>query len=259
MTIRCLALGSNRANRREIKQIFSIFDETFQLTFAEDVLDAVTQLDFHGFSAVICDTSLSASSISNLNEFLLANRFPIPILLLEKRLAPWQKDDQLKTFIAATVESPIVDTNLAGKLLIALSDLFYQGRMTGLDFLAVLQLIDLDKLTCTLTLSHPDFANHGLLFFKDGNPIDAQFGKFYAQKAIERLFSLNDLEIKMYSSCPLTHDRLKTNCSKMVMDNDQYRPDSSDTDGQAETPPHQAAIAKPTGLAGLYMKVKKEN
>lgn len=262
MTIQCLAIGTDVTNKKELDSAFQYLDDEFKISFSESVVDAISTGDFPHFDLIILDPSHDEASISTLSQFIVANGFRLPLILVDKSKADQERLIKETSLVVVTLQKPINPTDLSIKILSALRDRFYQGRMTGIDFISILQLIELDKLTSTLALSHPDYPNTGLIFFKNGNPIDAQFGGFQGEEAIEKIFSLGDVEIKMYEACPLVRDRLKTNCSKMIMDNEKFRPDTDDgakIPATNQPPKSRKKKAQVTGLAGLFVKVKKDN
>ena len=263
MSIHCLAIGADNTNRQELHRAFQVLDDEFKLSFAKNVLDAVFKLDFTLFSLVICGSSHAdpSISISNLIRFLEENRFYPPILTLDSDKVSRQRSIQENKLLAGTIQKPIIPADLAGKILNALKARFYQGEMTEIGFISALQLIELDKLTCTLAIFHPDYRNEGLVFFRDGCPIDSQFGKLQGELAIKKIFSLGgDVDIKMFSTCPLVKDRLKTNCSKLILNNEGFRPGRNVSVTQSvvnQSPKNAVGKRNSTGLAGLFMKVKK--
>lgn len=250
MNIHCLAIGADQNNRLELERSFQAFDDEFQVTFSDSVLDAIMNLDLSIFSLIISESIDIDTADSNLIQFLTVNHFHIPVLFIGKKQLLGHESTYNSHLFAGMVETPITPAKLAGKILVALEEKFFQGRMSGIDFISILQLVELDKLTCTLALFHFDHDDEGYIFFKEGRPVDAQFGKLQTDMAIQEMFSLSDVDIKMYGACPVMRDRLQTNCSKMIMDNKGSQPG-------AQTPKKDAAKSATTGLAGLFMKVKK--
>lgn len=246
--IRCLAIGIDQANHWELNRAFRAFSDQFQILFVENGLEAINKVDFSKIAIIFCESSYGDTLQANLQRFLEANKYLIPILQLE------DDGDAKNSVIAESnltdqkIPRPVLPGDLAGRLLVALGKTYYQGKMSGIDFVSILQLIELDALTCTLVLSTPSLTGQGFVFFLDGNPIDALWERSEAQAALKQIFSQENLVITMYNNCPLITDHLHTNCTKMIMD---YKGLQSKGDSRKK--------AEATGLAGLFMKVKKQN
>ncbi len=246
--IRCLAIGIDQANHWELNRAFRAFSDQFQILFVENGLEAINKVDFTKIAIIFCEFSDGDTLKANLRRFLEANKFAIPILQLQDNGDAKDSVAVKSNLTELMIPRPVMPGDLAGRLLVALETTYYQGKMYGIDFVSVLQLIELDALTCTLVLSTPSLTGQGFVFFLDGNPIDALWERLEAQAAIKQIFSRDDLIITMYNNCPLITDHLHTNCSKLIMD---YKGLQSKSDSRKKS--------EATGLAGLFMKVKKQH
>jgi len=246
--IRCLAIGIDQANHWELNKAFRAFSDQFQILFVESGLEAINKVDFSKIAVIFCEFSHGDTLKANLKRFLEANKYTIPILLLQGDGDVKNGDTAKSSLAQQVIPRPVLPGDLAGRLLEALGKTYYQGRMSGIDFVSVLQLIELDALTCTLVLSTPSLTGYGFVFFLDGNPIDALWGRFEAEAALKQIFSHDNLIITMYNNCPLITDHLHTNCTKMIVD---YK--------GLQLKGNSRKKAEATGLAGLFMKVKKQN
>ncbi len=247
MIIRCLAIGIDQANHWELNRAFRAYTDQFEILFVENGLEAINNVDFSKIAIIFSEASDSDALKANLKRFLEANQYAIPILQLqsgEEQVSGAASDSTSQNL---TISRPVLPGALAGKLLVALGDLHFQGNMTGIDFVSILQLIEMDRLTCTLALASPGQTAQGFVFFRDGKPIDAIYQRAETQKALQQIFSRDDAVITMYNDCPLVADRLQTNCSKMIVDFKGIKP-KGETQKKTKT----------TGLANLFMKVKKK-
>ncbi len=241
MSIHCLAIGTNKTNRQHLQKAFQALEVSFHLSFAESAVDAIVSTDISLFSLIIFDSLQDDTLISGLNRYLEENHLDIPFLIVNGNQSP------------ETTHKQITPANLAGRILAAMKEKFKQGKFSGINLVSTLQLIEMEKLTCTIGLSHQDYQDDGWLFFRDGQPIDAEFDGIEEKAAVEKLFSLDDFDIKVYNICPLTKDRLKVSCSKMIFANGIIDRDRKGNDGKS---PGAQGKTKATGLAGLFMKVK---
>ena len=253
MSIQCLAIEADKENRQNLSLAFQELSGEFQLNFTKNVAETLNQLQRARFDLLICSVLGVETVLPAVRKYLEEQLISTPALVVGNRKVSEHELVESIDTIAGIVRAPILAPELAGKILVTLGETFFMGQMSGVALETSLQLIELDKLTCTISISHPDYADGGFLFFVDGNPIDAQLGSLVEAEAVRKLFSLKGpLTIKMYKSCPLVEDNLGISCSRMLMLGEKF---CSPKEVAAQKEKRQAQT---TGLASLFMKVKKD-
>lgn len=155
MSIHCLAIIANPNNRLELERSFQAFNDGFQIAFSDSVLAATIDKDLSTFSLIISESTDLDTADSILIRFLTANHFHIPVLFIGKKQFPGQESIYKSHLFAGMMKNPITPAKLAGKIVAALENKFYQGKMSRINITSILQLVELDKLTCTITLAPP--------------------------------------------------------------------------------------------------------
>ncbi len=78
----------------------------------------------------------------------------------------------------------------------------YQGHISGIPLTSFLQLIELDRKTCTLRVTSGK--RRGSLYFVNGELWDAQSGDEYGEETALRIISWRQVTIDIEDRCPLT-------------------------------------------------------
>lgn len=258
MSTHCLAIGTRPDNLQKLLKVFQYFDDSFHLSSVNRDMDALRKNpEDPPFSLFFVDSSPNDNIASEDLRLYLRRKNPrTPILLIKDELIqrnhPVLKTSQITRIISA----PITPVSLAGTILSVLKRKYHQGQMPGISFSfsSTLQLIEMDKLTCTLAITHNNTHDTGWIFFKNGIPINAGFGMLAGVAAIKKILPLGELGVTMYGACPLRENRLNMNCSKLVLDMKEAQHSQRNVVGKSF---NCQLKPKPTGLASLFMQVKK--
>jgi CheY-like chemotaxis protein len=91
-----------------------------------------------------------------------------------------------------------------------------EGRIRGIRLPAFLQLLELERKTCTLRVVADDRVGH--LYFRDGILIDADTGTAEGEAAAYDIATWATSEIEIDAVCPRTERRVKRSLNAILMD-----------------------------------------
>ncbi len=256
MRTNCLAIGMRKESLQQLLGVFQHFNDSFGLSSVDPDEDIHRYMASTRFSLLFMDASFEASIASQeIKSYLSKNRSRIPLLVIdEKKKKRVGTVDSLSSK-GRIIAAPYSQVSLASAILTALSTFFCQGKMTGISIALTLQLIEMDKLTCTLAITNKKSTETGWIFFKDGLPLNAGLGIFEGALAIQQMGAMRDVGLTIYNSCPLRENRLHITCSKIVFSQRKAPLGSMGKKKTTQKPsPHRK---EKTGLATLYVNVNK--
>lgn len=251
MKIHCLIIEPDPKKQTEYNLLFHGLIGMFKPTIVVDVRDAIKALTLSYFSIIIYDPFIIGKFIEELHLFLTDNDYFTRIIIVSSDNRHENMTLTNSALFTEIITRPLTTAKVAGKILLAFKNRFYQGYMKGFPLTSILQLIKEDKLTCTVRLSTPNSHDEGLIFFQNSKPVDAQYGDMQTDMALIQIFSLKNPAIEMYKICPVRKNRLQANCFKLILNYSEKQPEITFTPKNLHTP-------TVTGIASLYTKVQKD-
>jgi len=258
MTIRCLIIDRNLIFREKMGEFIKTFGNDFRVETVESVNEATEAIVSTDFSLVLCEpflTDLKTGLVS-----CIIDKKPAVSLIVtgeddSPHLAGLRTLGCVKGFISRSVRS----ADLAGKVVLALDSLFYQGNVRDISCISFIQIVEQDYSDCILRVINTKEDIEGLLFFKKGRLIDAICGTIEALEAVKRVLSWQSVDIELYNICPLRKNRINANTATLILQDDKKqelgeRP--SPVTGMKISP--KSTNKSAGGLAGLFLKKAKK-
>ncbi len=244
-----------KSSLQKLLLAFQYFEESFSLTTVDAESNISRYMSNGDFSLVFMDGSFEEMAITKKIKSFITDNYPrTPLLLIDDKTNPKTGSTIQTSQYCRVVKEPITQVSLAAMMLTALRESYCQGQMMGISLCATLQLIEMDKLSCTLGISHKDTKETGWMFFRDGLPMNAGLGIFEGMTAIKKLVALREVGMTMYNTCPIRENRLNITCSKLVID---QRDALLESGQKCEEDTTHHSKTRPTGLANLFLNVKK--
>lgn len=139
----------------------------------------------------------------------------IPVIVMTAFGTP-DIEERLRTFgISQFVEKPIDFDDLNDKIMNLLSA-SASGYIHGVTLASFLQLVDMEKKTCTLTIKAG--GKEGRLFFINGEPISAETGGLTGEEAAYKIVCWDDAMIEIDGICRTNNKTLTTTLNHILME-----------------------------------------
>ncbi len=185
---------------------FKAYENDFTVATAGDGLEATKILKKQKISLVLTDLKMPRMDGFELVAHLSRNYSEIPVIVMTAFGTPEMEDNLRDMGTFRYIEKPIDFAVLVEKITKGL-DGPSKGFITGISLSSFLQLIEIDKKNCTLTI-HAG-AKKGIMYFRDGNILDANFQNLKGSDAAYTIISWQNVEIEIENRCLLTEENIK--------------------------------------------------
>ena len=187
----------------------------FNTLTAENGKKAVDVLNKTGIDLVVTDLKMPEMDGFELLAFMTKNYPAIPVIVMTAYCTPEIKTrlDMIGSF--KLLEKPLDFKELVDYIFAELSNIS-KGYIRGITLPAFLQLVEMEKKTCTLTIRSR--GRRGFLYFSDGALMDADNGKDHQEKAALDIVCWDEAEIEISSVCREKNRNIPTTLSHLLLE-----------------------------------------
>jgi DNA-binding NarL/FixJ family response regulator len=257
MNIRCLIIDRNSIFRDKVGKFIEAFGDDFQVQATENVNEAIDAIASTEISLVLCEPRLTDPK-TRLVACIKDKEPAVPLIITGQDDSPHLTELLALGFVKGSIPRPDVQpAELAGKVVLALGSLFYQGNLRGVNCISLTQILDQEYGDCLVRVINTEENVEGLLFLKNGMLLDAICGSAAAIDAVKRIFSWKSADVELFNICPLSENRINKNMACLVLQctrNQQPGESSSPVAGKEMPPKTKNTNPSKGGLAGLFLK-----
>jgi DNA-binding NarL/FixJ family response regulator len=259
MIIRCLIIDRNPIFSEKLGKIIEGFRDDFQVQTVTAIDEAIEALVSTDFNLVLCEPSL-ADLDTGLVSCIMDKKPAVSLIITGQDDSPAQKELTQYSCVKGFITRPIVrPADLAGKVVLALDSLFFQGNVREVNSITLIQILEQECSDCTLRILNTKEKKEGLFFIKQGVLLDAHCGTASALEAVKRVFSWKSVDVELYNICPLKEKNIDVDMPKLILEcaNEQQSGEGP-TSADGDQAPAQSRSKSVGGLAGLYLKKAKK-
>lgn len=264
MNRKVLIVDDNQDMLFTIKDGLEKFNDFFKVLTSGDGLDAISKLKNHTISLVVTDVKMPRMDGFSLMHHILENYPGIPLILISAHMTPELKAMAQQAGVVEYLEKPFRIEQLSKKIITALRRQTNGGILQNVSSSMFLQLMEMEQKTCTIRLACAETGRNGILFFKNGQLLDARVRSKQGVAAAYEIFSWETVNLSIENECPLNEDFIKKDVQSIYLES-LHRKDEAQSSqaGQAspqpvntETSP-QPEIPSKTTPADQVEKVRK--
>lgn len=194
---------------------FKSYEDQFGIITAHNGEEAVAILDEQEIHLILTDLKMPKMDGFTLVAHLNANHPELPVIVMTAFGTP-DMEDNLKGIAAFQyIEKPIDFNLLVTKILKGLEGRS-KGFITGVSLGSFLQLLELDKKTCTLTVRSGK--NQGTMYVKNGELMDAGTNDLSGVDAAFEIISWKNVEIILKNSCDITEQKIPESLGYILLE-----------------------------------------
>ncbi len=218
MTKNVLFVDDDRILRRLIKKKFEKHKDTFCIITAEDGMDAVKKLEEHTISLVSTDLQMPKMDGFALLA-LLSEKYPdIPVIVLTGHGSQKAKQIAKKRGAVGYIEKPFKVEELAQKIKAVLKKESEGGILQTIPLEMFIQLIEMEQKTCTLRVFEKKTDKLGVLFFREGELLDARFRGQHGKTAAYEIFSWDKVTLSIQDDCSVDEKKIAEDLQAILFD-----------------------------------------
>jgi CheY-like chemotaxis protein len=193
------------------------YSESFAVVTACDGFDAVQQLKKTPVSLVILELKMSRMDGMSLVNHLREHYPDLPCVVIssmdDARLQEVSKADGIIGYL----KKPIQADKLVSIIKNTLQKEAAAGIMHDISPAMFLQLMEMDAKSCTIRIIDNATQQGGILFFKDGEMLDARIGILHGIEAAYELFSWDTATIFMRNECDQKENNINSALTPIIM------------------------------------------
>ena len=227
---------------------FKSYEDQFGIMTANNGEEAVAILDEQDIHLVLTDLKMPRMDGFALVAHLSSHHPEIPVIVMTAFGTPDMEEKLTEIGAFQYIEKPIDFNMLVTKILKGLEGRS-KGFITGVSLSSFVQLLELDKKTCTLTVRSGK--HQGNMYFKNGDLLDADTDDLSGTDAAFEIVSWKNVEIVLANSCKITEPKISESLGFILLEGsrrqDEKNTPAASPAGQAE----REATGEATNLAGL--------
>lgn len=221
-----------------IKKGLEKFRADLSAITAPDGLAALDILNNHTISLVLTDLKMPKMDGFALMAAIMEHYPEIPVIAMTGYANPELERITKEEGVAGYIAKPFRMEELIEKIARSLGRETEGGTLHGISSGMFLQLIEMEQKTCTIRVFDKSSGKLGLIFFLDGDLIDARADNFLGEEAALKIFSWDKVSISIENSCPRRKKRINRDLQAVLMDamrlKDEEGYQDGSIDGEAE-------------------------
>ncbi|MFC1815252.1 response regulator [Thermodesulfobacteriota bacterium] len=218
MTKKVLLVDDDRILLRLLETKLKKYNNVFSILTAGNGLQAIEKLTDHSISLVVTDLQMPEMDGLALLAYLSESYPDIPVIILTAHSSPASKKTALKEGAAGYMEKPFVVEDLVKKIIEGLEKESEGGTLQTVTLDMFLQLVEMEEKTCTIRVVNQSSAQKGVLFFKNGELMDARIQDSKGLAAAYEIFSWDNVTLSLQDTCRLEKKQINVNLKTILME-----------------------------------------
>ena len=218
MIKKILFAEDDRILRLLVQKKLDKYKNTFIVLTAEDGLDAVRKLKENTISLVVTDLQMPQMDGFALLAHLSEKYADIPVIIQTGYSTPKSKKYVLERGVSGYIEKPFKVEQLAKKIIATLKKESEGGMLQTIPLEMFVQLIEMEQKTCTIRVVEKTSGELGVLFFRDGNLMEARIGGRHGKQAAYEIFSWDEVTLAIQDDCAIKAKKIEGDLQAILFD-----------------------------------------
>jgi len=184
-----------------VKEGLEKYDESFSVIIASDGEIAVKKLRESPVSLVVTDLKMPRMNGFALLSHIIEHYPDIPVIIITAYSTPEMEKQARTGGAVGYIEKPFMIEELARKIVATLRQESEGGTLHGISSGTFLQLIEMEQKTCTIRVLDRHSQKMGVLFFREGDLLDARVNGAKGLDAAYQIFSWDEVNLSIQNSC----------------------------------------------------------
>jgi len=201
-----------------LKEGFKKYQESFAILLAEDGLQALKRLKQNIISLVVTDLKMPNMDGFELLAHIMEHYPDIPVIIITGYSTPEMEQLAHKGGAVGYIAKPFLIENLARQILTTLRKESEGGTLHNVSSGMFLQLIEMEQKTCTIRLEEKQGGKKGILFFRDGELLDARVNNVQGEAAAHEIFSWDAVNLSIQNGCALRENKIQSDLQPLILE-----------------------------------------
>jgi CheY-like chemotaxis protein len=201
-----------------LKEGFKKFQESFAVLLAEDGLTALEHLKASVISLVVTDLKMPRMDGFELLAHVMEHYPDIPVIMITGYSTPEMERLAREGGAVGYISKPFLIENLARQIMTTLRKESEGGTLHNVNSGMFLQLIEMEQKTCTIRLEDKNSGQKGILFFKEGDLLDARVNHLKGESAAFKIFSWDEVNLSIQNGCALSENKIQKELQPLILE-----------------------------------------
>ena len=224
---------------------FKKYGETFTVETAIDGQKAVERLKDGTVSLVVTDLKMPGLDGFGLLQHIMQHYPDIPVIVITGYSTPTMEKLARDGGAVGYIAKPFMLDSLAKKIMLTLRKETEGGTLHSVSSGIFLQLMEMEQKTCTIRIEEKQSGQKGVLFFDNGELLDARVNDLQAKQAALEIFSWNEVSISIQNVCPPIKNRIQSDLQPLMLEASRLKDEASVTT-DAAAPQSEPESDKPS-------------
>ena len=213
-----LIVDDDREMLLALKDGLSKYKETFSVLIAEDGTVAVKILKEKTVSLVVTDLKMPQMDGFALLTHIMENYPDIPVIIITGYSTPDMERLAREGGAVGYIAKPFMLEDLARDIMATLRKESEGGTLHSVSSGIFLQLMEMEQKTCTIRLEDKSTGKKGVLFFQDGELLDARVNNLQGKPAAYKIFSWEQVNISIQNICPKMENKIESELQPLILE-----------------------------------------
>ncbi|OQY14199.1 MAG: hypothetical protein B6I30_01215 [Desulfobacteraceae bacterium 4572_187] len=240
-----------------LKDGLSKYKETFSVLIAEDGTVAVKTLKEKSVSLVVTDLKMPQMDGFALLTHIMENYPDIPVIIITGYSTPDMERLAREGGAVGYIAKPFMLEDLARDIMATLRKESEGGTLHSVSSGIFLQLMEMEQKTCTIRLEDKSTGKKGVLFFQDGELLDARVNNLQGKPAAYKIFSWEEVNISIQNVCPKMENKIESDLQPLILEVARLKDENRTKKKEVEEV--KAQVAEPLDtLDDIKYKIEKQ-
>jgi CheY-like chemotaxis protein len=227
-----------------LKEGFTRYRDSFTVQLASDGLKAVERLKKSVVSLVVTDLKMPRMDGFELLTHIMEHYPDIPVIIITGYSTPEMEHLAREGGAVGYIAKPFLIENLARQIMTTLRKESEGGTLHNVSSGMFLQLVEMEQKTCTIRLEDKFTSKKGILFFHEGELLDARVNDLKGEVAAYEIFSWDQVNLSIQNGCALKEKRIHSEMQHLILEAARRK----DEDIRDEAPPSVLEEVEPFEL-----------
>lgn len=214
---------------------FQKYEDTFAVITAENGKEAVEKLKRSTVSLIVTDLKMPRMDGFSLLQFVMENFPDIPVIVITGYSTPEMEKMAREGGAVSYIAKPFMLDSLARKIMGTLRKESEGGTLHSVSSGIFLQLMEMEQKTCTIRLEDKSSGTKGVLFFSDGELLDARVNDLQGKPAAYEIFSWDKVTISIQNVCPPIPNKVNSDLQPLILEASRLK-DEADMPEEPQLP-----------------------
>jgi CheY-like chemotaxis protein len=194
------------------------YKEVFSVMTAENGDEAIRQLRQDDISLVVTDLKMPNIDGFGVLAHVMESYPDIPVIVMTGYSTMEMKGLAHQGGAVGYISKPFKTRELAKLIITSLRREADGGTLHNVSSGMFLQLVEMEQKTCTIRLADRASKRRGVLFFRDGNLLDARTNGVKGEEAAHHIFSWEEVTLSIENTCRCREKKIKGELQAILLE-----------------------------------------